>query len=351
VLALDTKWRMTCAVRNDGTVWCFGDNQGGQLGTGDKATPVATPIQVEGLPPVVDVALQSFSSFALTAAGEVWAWGANGDGQLGNDSTTESLTPVKLGLEDIVQLVTGADHTCARNDAGVVFCWGRNGVGEVGNGTMAPVLAPLEVLTGVAQLSAGGRHNCARMLDNTVRCWGENADGQCGQLGSGNVTVPTAIAANGYTATAVAVNGLTSCALRAAGAVDCWGANRDGVLVPGAPDNVYRETPRQLVDSGVLEIYNAARRVCVRSGSGQVDCWGANPPIVPTMPPPSTFVIRETEELAGLELIAGSSYHMCVRGSDGELACSGRNSEGQLGDGTLTPRTDLMKTQMPCPAP
>jgi alpha-tubulin suppressor-like RCC1 family protein len=130
-----------CAVKTDGTVWCWGDNEAGQLGNGTHSyTGSPAPVQVSGLTNAVSVAVTDEGACALLAGGTVWCWGANQAGQLGNGSmVAESDVPVQVsGLSDAVALtmVTGDYNqaACVIRGGGSVSCWGDNGDGQLGTG-------------------------------------------------------------------------------------------------------------------------------------------------------------------------------------------------------------------------
>ena len=116
----------TCAVKTDGTVWCWGLNTSGQLGDG-TTTNRNRPVQVSGLTGVADVDNQSDFACALKTVGTVVCWGNGGYGQLGNGGTTNSSTPVQVsGLSGVTQIATGYGHVCAVISNGTVSCWGWN---------------------------------------------------------------------------------------------------------------------------------------------------------------------------------------------------------------------------------
>jgi alpha-tubulin suppressor-like RCC1 family protein len=138
----------TCAVTNGGAVKCWGDNQVGALGI-NSGSPASSsvPLDVSGLSNgVVSIAAGSplLHTCAVTSAGGVKCWGNNGNGQLGNNSTTSSPVPVDVsGLNDVSALATGGFHTCAMTGSGAIHCWGNNGAGQVGDGGTTQRLTPI----------------------------------------------------------------------------------------------------------------------------------------------------------------------------------------------------------------
>ncbi len=178
------------ALKFDGTVWTWGNNTLGQLGVGNT-TNSALPVLVGTLPNAI--AMAAGKDFAIVLKNEltaftVWTWGNNASGQLGNGTTTNSLTPVRAGsLSSVTAVAAGHDHALALLNDGTVWTWGNNGRGQLGNGTVQTSATPLKVggLTGVLTLSGGNGYTLALRTDNQVWTWGKNAEGQ---LGDGTTT-------------------------------------------------------------------------------------------------------------------------------------------------------------------
>lgn len=188
----------TCARTDDGGVWCWGFNGAGQLGDGTRADRLA-PVRVVGLPPgvmVERVAAGRHHTCALLEDGTAWCWGENASGQLGDGSTADRATPQRVrGVRDLVEVSLGDRHTCARRVEGAVFCWGANADGQLGDGTSEDRALPtaLPTLRDVAQIALGDRHSCARLGDGSVRCWGDNDRGAVGDGSTLDRWWPTAV--------------------------------------------------------------------------------------------------------------------------------------------------------------
>ena len=170
-----TSYRVQAAAA--GTGWACGSNAFGQLGDG-TTTDRAAPAQVAGLGGVVAVAAgPNFSLAAGADGGTVWAWGANGFGQLGDGTTTWRRTPVRVGgLAGVVAVAAGAAHSLALGADGTVWAWGGNYQGELGDGTTVDRAAPARVagLAGVVGIAAGTSFSLALGADGTVWAWGSN---------------------------------------------------------------------------------------------------------------------------------------------------------------------------------
>jgi alpha-tubulin suppressor-like RCC1 family protein len=175
----------SCARKQDGTLWCWGNNAYGQLGDGTTASK-STPVEVTAFgTTVVDVALGDFHSCARKQDGTLWCWGYNVYGQLGNGATVNKSSPVELTAlgTTVVDVALGRDHTCARKQDGTLRCWGNNYSGQLGDGTTADKSSPVEVTalgTTVIDVALGGYHSCALKPGATLWCWGSNNSGQLG---------------------------------------------------------------------------------------------------------------------------------------------------------------------------
>ncbi len=188
----------SCAVSTQGQVWCWGDNSYGQLARNPSTFfQSAVPVMISGIGGAVQVAVGQESVCALLANGEVWCWGSQTWSQLGNNHTnfydsTPLLTPTRAqNLVGATALAAGSSFYCALREQGgqgEVWCWGNNIVGQIGQpldldsfGTPRPALIPTQLvgLPSAVSINLGLNHATARLADGQVACWGDNTDGQC----------------------------------------------------------------------------------------------------------------------------------------------------------------------------
>ena len=191
VAAIAAGGRHTVVLKNDGTVWAWGNNSDGQLGDG-TAINRKTPVQVSGLGGVTTAAAGSSYTVVLKNDGTVWAWGYNNSGQLGDGTTTNRKTPVQAsGLGGVTAIAAGG-HTVALKNDGTVWAWGYNNSGQLGDGTTTNRKTPVQVggLSGIAAIASGNEHTVALKNDGTVWTWGDNYDGQLGNGGAGYYALP-----------------------------------------------------------------------------------------------------------------------------------------------------------------
>jgi PKD repeat protein len=178
---------MSYAVRANGTLWAWGLNGDGQLGDGTTANRT-TPVRVGNLTDVVDVAGGRDHGLAVLGNGQVWAWGWNRYAQVGDGTTVDRTNPVRVtGIAAATSVIGGAHHSFALLENGQVWSWGRNYRAQLGDGTTTQRSRPVRVgsLTDVVAIGSGRDHGLAVLANGTVRAWGNN---QAGQLGDGTLT-------------------------------------------------------------------------------------------------------------------------------------------------------------------
>ncbi|MGC4094749.1 MAG: hypothetical protein QM756_43890 [Polyangiaceae bacterium] len=187
----------SCALLTDATVKCWGLNTNGELGANSGAARSPTPLAVFGLTNVKSISAGNDSTCALKTDGTVWCWGANSEGQLGDNSTTARIAPVAVqGLTTTaVAIDEGTFHGCAALSDGSAMCWGLNGNGELGNSstTNSHVAVPVTSMTGAIAVSAGIYSSCALRADGTAACWGRGAEGQLGNGATQDSLVPAVV--------------------------------------------------------------------------------------------------------------------------------------------------------------
>lgn len=324
----------TCFVTASGGLQCWGNNEGGQLGSGSSQRCLAgdlllpcstTPMDVSTLASgVAGVSAGDIHTCALTTAGGVKCWGGNQAGELGVGTSTGpetcgrlrcSTTPLDVtGLtSDIAAISAGGAHTCALTASGGIKCWGDNRFGQLGTGTsrgpetcggFACSTRPVDVsgLTrDVIAVASGEFHTCALTSVGDVKCWGANFYGQLANhtdsgpetcSGLACSTVPLDVEPLSGPSGALSSGGLYSCALGMKGSVKCWGANQFGQLgrrpdsgpqfcaaaspaLPGSPCNT---SPADVAhfNNDVAGIALGGDHACAVTVMAGVKCWGAN---------------------------------------------------------------------------
>lgn len=312
--------RESCALLAEGTVRCWGIDW--------AYKDHRTAFDGLGLVSVAAIAVGDDHSCAVIAGGEVACWGLNDSGQLGAPiSPFATQTPVTVeGVKGATGVSVGDGYSCAIVSGGAVDCWGAFGVSYDGSKT-PDVYQPrlVQGLTGIVDLSVSKDHACALDSAGTVRCWGDNSDGQLGDDTKQNRSSP--VLAEGVAgATAIATYPGSSCAVLAGGSVGCWGF--------GFGARVQSVTGV----SGAKAISGAGSDLCVLLTVGSIECWGDNaygqlgldPTTHRSEKPMNVAAVRDADS------IAVGADHVCATFPGGSISCWGRNSNGQLGDGTTT---------------
>jgi len=330
------------ALKNDGTVWAWGNNGQGQLGDGTTVHKTE-PMQVPGLSNVTSVAAGSSHSLALKDNGTVWAWGANDSGQLGDGTAAQKNTPAQVpGLSNVTSVAAGSNHSLALKDDGTVWTWGNNDRGQLGDGTAAQKNTPVQVfgLSDVTAIAAGSSHSLILKDDGRVWAWGNNDHGQLGNStnASNNIPVPTFLPASLTYITAIAAGGNHSLAI-GGNMLWSWGDNSSGQLGNGkSGEGEFQDTPAW-VFGAVKAIAAGSSHSLALTDNGTVLAWGNNRDgqlgdgNIRTKDTP-VQVVDGNGTLRNVTTIAAGEYHSLALKDDGTVWSWGANGSGQLGDGT-----------------
>ncbi len=305
-----------CFRRDDASLWCFGVNHKGQLGTGASENFVPSPVQVSALGnDVAEVGGGRLHSCARTQSGTLHCWGHGKDGQLGDGSVgsgsdeNNQYTPVAvsaLGV-DVASVGIFEGHTCGLKTDATMWCWGRNDHGQIGTGTVgsAPVATPTQIESNILRASFGtsAQTTCAVKADGTLRCWGNNSKGQVG---------------NGSTADI------------------------------GTPAEVVHKVGREFVPlADTTDVCSGITHTCARTADGKVRCWGANDRDQLGAGYASGTVSKRKNPVevlfpgqAAPNGLSCGQHHTCAIRDDGALFCWGDNSQGALGDGGYAATTE-----------
>ena len=376
----------TCALKTDGTVWCWGAADDGQLGDGtqgDVNFRRIHPVQViQGagkLTGVKAISANDHTTCALKTDGTVWCWGAGHLGELGNntggdDNGAFALEPVQVlqgggFLTGVAAIDSGSRHTCALKTDGTVWCWGYDGFAQLGDATLGTGdyqtrLTPVQVvlgngkLTDAVAISAGGQQSCAIRSGGSVWCWGDDFYGELGDgtRGNGNnirlKPVQVVQGTGKFTnATALAAGARHTCARKSTGTVWCWGSDSRGELGDGTLGAALhlRLKPVRVIYAGgplvnVTSMASLNNYSCAVQTTGAVWCWGADyhgqlgdgtRGGTGHVRLRATQVVYGAGHLTGVAAISTGNAHTCAIKGAGTFWCWGWDGQGQLGDGTL----------------
>jgi alpha-tubulin suppressor-like RCC1 family protein len=354
----------TCAVSTAGAGYCWGLGSSGELGNGTTTAAQTTAVAVTTSGVLSGVTLTQIhggqdQTCALSSAGTAYCWGGNTDGDLGINSTTQSLTPVAVNTSGVLsgktvtQLGTSANFlSCAIDSQGATYCWGLNNLGQAGNSaTAVNSLVPAIVAPSQATTTASGYNHSCMIRSGKAYCWGDNAFGELGNGSTASSNVPVAAwtggVLSGVTLTQITTANSFTCALASTGAAYCWGAGSSGQLGNGG--TAASSVPVAVTTSGALsgktltQITAGTNFVCALASTGAAYCWGQNTNgqlgngTTAASSAPGAVTTSGTP-LAGVtltQITAGSGF-TCALGSTGAAYCWGQNTNGQLGNGTIT---------------
>ena len=298
----------------------------------------------------------SFSQFtsnggytcALTTTGQAYCWGLNNQGQLGNNSTTNSRIPVAVQMPAGVSfqsITAGSLHTCALTTTGQAYCWGLNNQGQLGNNSTTnsriPVAVQMPAGVSFQSIAAGYHYTCALTAEGKAYCWGQGSSGQLGNNSTTASRIPVAVQMPaGVSFQSITANNVHTCALTTEGKAYCWGYGGSGQLGNNSTTDSRIPVAVQM-PAGVSfqSIAVGYYHTCALTTTGQAYCWGQGSsgrlgnnsttdsriPVAVQMPAGVSF-----------QSITAGSLHTCALTTEGKAYCWGYSSSGQLGNNSTT---------------
>jgi alpha-tubulin suppressor-like RCC1 family protein len=347
----------SCALKTNGSAYCWGSNQFGQLGiarldticgTGNSAFRCATtPQAVQPGVKFASISTGQRHTCAITAAREAYCWGANDQNQLGQPSFGGP-TPLRVpGVLPWAQISAGVTHTCAVRTDGVLFCWGSNDRGQLGNADFSSGFVPVRVVVPapVASVSAGEERTCARTTTGTVYCWGAVWTSRENGLEITRTQSRPQLVPDAPAMAWISVGTFTTCGSDASGFAYCWEANPRGEMGTGTQSG--STTPLRVATN--LEFVQVSAGIVQSCGvviSGAGYCWGDDSfgqiGVAPSLLiercdsqqlPCSTMPVRVVGRQQFTEISTGFGSHTCGITTKGNLYCWGLGVSGQRGDG------------------
>lgn len=343
----------SCGVATHATLYCWGDNDHGNLGTGDLIR-AESPLLIDTDLFFVHVA-GSGHMCALGVDGMAYCWGDSRTGERGTGVFDDDYqeTPVAVSTtRRFTQLTTGGGHTCGLATDGTALCWGNNDHGQVGDGTTSRRATPTEVDTDLSfthihgASNFTGSHTCAVATDGRGYCWGLNRSGQLGDGSTKDRHAPVAVEGD-LNLQRIGAGMNHSCGLTIDGTVLCWGANGGGQLGDGSRQD--SGTPVAVSGNHTFaQLTVGADHACGLTDAGTAYCWGLN---THGQLGDGTNESRTTPvEVAGghtFGRLDAGAIHTCGLTTDATLYCWGDNQNGQVGDGTDQDRSEPTRVSDP----
>lgn len=323
VKSIATYYTHSMVVMADGTLWAWGQNYAGQLGDGtteDRFSPVKI---------MDDVTMVSTSEFSMAMKndGTLWAWGKNDRGQLGDGTTENRLNPVKI-MDDVksVSVSHHAFHTAVIKTDGSLWVWGAHLEGSMGNGTTFNDYypqVPTKMMENVVSASAGGNVVMAILEDGTLWAWGPDSEGSLGNGTNTGSIMPVHIMDN---VSYIKANAEFTSAITTDGALWTWGFNQYGMLGNGTrggehyspekimDDVIYTDGTKAITADGTLWAWHFSA-ILDADGNSELKHLSESP----------------TAVMDNVAQVSGSSYFALILMEDGTLWGWGQNEYGQLG--------------------
>ncbi len=334
-IACGNSWSF--AIKNDNTLYAWGENTYGQLGAGSYGGNHYQPASI-GSSHWLSVRGGYEHSLGIQTDGSLWSWGRNAKAQLGNTTLSSKNEPLRIGTDNDWLAITASTSTSiALKNNYTLYGWGYNTFGQLGNKKTDTQYTPLHILGTHTwkQISVGEWHVLAIRDDRTLWAWGENGNGQLGSgtLASSYVFELVQEATHVSTWKAVAAGRNFSIGLQTDGSLWTWGANTSGQL--GLGDNDYRSTPTHVGTDNWSHICAGASHTAAIRTNGYLYAWGGNgggqlgignydATNTPT---------REAGHLVWKEVTCGNSHTAGIHATAKTLWAWGSNSRGQLGIG------------------
>lgn len=342
--SISAGYQSTLAIKSDGTLWAWGDNDFGQLGTGNFVAK-NSPTQVGTDTNWKEVSCGENHAVAIKTDGTLWAWGDNFGGQLGEGGLLNmSNVPIQVGSDTDWQTISaGSYHTMALKSNGTLWGWGWNFAAQVGDGTTVDVLFPTQIAVGSTfkSIGTGAYFSHAIKTDGTLWGWGDNSFGQMGDGTNNFYLSPTQIGAD---ANWKSIDGgdTYSLAIKTNGTLWSWGANFEGNLGDGTL--LDRWFPLQIgTDTNWKSVSTKFYHVSALKTNGTLWSWGFN---AFGQLGDGTIIQKSIPIQIGTannwKLASAGVYHSIALDNDGTVFASGDDQFLQLVNGSGSSTTSYV---------
>ena len=328
-----------CAIKANGTLWCWGLNADGQCGQQQGGVIQPTMVEIEDSLDAkwLKVTAGDRHTCALRGDNTVWCWGNNDYGQLGDLTSSSKSRPSIVGGK--WKYITAGDrHTCGIKDDDTLWCWGYNSMGQVGNNTTEDSIVPIKIGTDKwKKVSLGGMHTCGIRDDNTLWCWGNNAAGQLGNQSTDSVSMPVQVGTDKWEE--ISAGNIHTCGIKLEDSLGisklyCWGQAKYGRLGTGSSSDSAVSSPQPIGDASWGKIAVAYNHTCGMQVDNMIWCWGRNNDGQLGIDPEEGGECAEPAQLDTINfwlMVAGGRKHTCGIKESNTIWCWGSNEFRQLG--------------------
>lgn len=330
------------ALKSDGTVWAWGNNGSGRLGD-NTTTSRLVPTQISTLSSIIDIASGEAHGLALKSDGTVWSWGRNNVGQLGDGTITTRKSPVQVpNLNNVISIAANEDSSFALKSDGTLMAWGSNsykklGIGNITSSQKSPV--PVHNLSNVTKMTMGLKNGAAIKQDGSLWTWGQNDNGQIGDntiIDRNSAVQVTALNSVVF----VAAGNLNMMAIKSDGTVWNWGEYKTN----GSIDYTqYREPHLVPINNARFIATNQGRAFVIKNDNtlwafgyniGGKNGIGDITYEIADLIPAQVVLSDLVTPLVDVDYVTAGANHALAVKTDGTVWAWGLNTESQLGDGT-----------------
>ena len=321
----------SAAITEDGELYCWGNNSVGTVGNGTFINQL-TPVKI--LEDVREVFLSSWTTIAITTNGDLYCWGFNIWGQVGNGTTINQSTPIKI-LKNVMVFDADGSTFSAITTNGDLYRWGRNEGGELGNNSIINQLTPIKILENVKEFSSYAGVSGAITTNGDLYCWGLNWGGHVGNGTTENQLIPVKILEN---IKDCSIESEISGAITTNGDLYCWGRNVHGAVGNGTTND--QLTPVKVLENVKNVLINNNYTTAAVTTNGELYCWGDNEygKVGNGTRDTQLTPVKILDNINSFSLKINTAAAITT---NRELYCWGSNSYGQVGNGTrdtqLTP--------------
>ncbi len=340
----------TCVIASNNNAYCWGYGSSGSYTLGTNSVALSrVPVAVTTSGVLSGLTINSISAggehtCVVASNNKAYCWGTNRYGQLGNNSTTNSSTAVAVTTSGVLSGLTvkavasGDSHTCAVASNNNSYCWGLNSYGQLGNNSTTNSLVPVTVTTSGALsgltikfVTAGSHHNCTVASNDKIYCWGYNSYGQLGASSYNNSSVAVSLNITGAMINDITSIGTTNLSRTTDNTI--WRQYTQATRFNSVKKTSQSQIVLQAVDGGLFH-------TCAIASDNKAYCWGNNGNgqlgINSTTSKFVPVAVISSGVLAGktIKAISPGFYHTCAIASDNKAYCWGSGYNGQLGDNT-----------------
>ena len=326
---------------NDGGLWLWGYNAFGQLGdntTFDRSSPVQT---IAGGTNWKEISAGYYHMAAIKTDGTLWAWGYNGKGQLGDNTLSNKSSPVQTAASgnSWKKISAGLFHTIALKTDGAIWSWGYNASGQLGDNTTTNRVSPGQLYgnnTCWRSVSSGWQHSAAIKTDGTLWLWGNNSCGQLGDFTTINKSSPVQTYSGGNTWKQVSTSNHVTTAIKTDGTLWAWGDGSLGQIGLNNYSNKLTPTQTGCNFTDWRRVSNTGSAVTAIKNDGTVWTWGYGPSCNCCSPG-----IKGDNPF---RCAAGGFDSVALLCTDGRLLIGGSNNHGEVGDNTTIQKPQFVET-------